>query len=102
LAKHPDAQLDVARIARTTVVAISKEGLVRVVTSRDEGVTITALSLVFDARDAGTTALFSGAIPNLVPMGKRLLLHLVPINSAPNGDGFAVVSEDYGASFRHF
>jgi hypothetical protein len=102
LARLPDAHLDVARIAHTIVVAISKEGLVRVITSRDEGVTMTPLSLVFDARDAGTVALYGGALPRLVALGKRLLLILTATDGASVGEGLGLVSEDFGASFRKF
>lgn len=100
--RRTDVALDVARVARTVVVAISKDGLVRVTTSRDEGVTMTPLSLVFDAKDAQVAALASGVVPTLLPLGKRLLLQLAPTAGVARGDVYALLSEDYGASFRGF
>jgi hypothetical protein len=102
LSRFADAQLDIARLMRTTVVAISKEGLVRVVTSRDEGVTVTPLSLVFDGRDSGNHGLANGARPHLVPMGKRLLLVLTALGPSSKPEAFGLISEDLGASFRAF
>jgi len=102
LAKRTDAVLDVARVARTVVIAVAKDGLVRVTTSRDEGVTMTPLSLVFDAREVGHALAPANTVPTLVPMGKRLMLQLTAPNAASAAESDVLISDDFGASFRTF
>jgi hypothetical protein len=96
-ARQRDVLLDVARVARTVVIALAKDGLVRVTTSRDEGVTMTPLSLVFDARDSNLPNPELRLAPALIGFDKQLQLTL----SAPSGPArFTLWSDDYGASFH--
>lgn len=101
-AMREDVMVDVARVAHTIVIAVSKDGLVRVTTSRDEGATMTPLSLVFDAGELGAATPGSRAVPTLLPFGRRLLLHLRRDVTGSSAAGSALVSEDFGASFRTF
>ena len=96
-ARQRDGLLDVARVARTVVIAIAKDGLVRVTTSRDEGATMTPLSLVFDARDLNIPSPESRLVPALLGFDRLLQLTL----SAPGGSArWTLCSDDYGASFH--
>lgn len=92
-----DVAIDVGRVAHTIVVVASRDGLVRATTSRDEGVTMTPLSLVFDARDGNTPGIVPEIEPTLLGFGKRLELVL----SAPaKGQQWALESRDFGGSFH--
>ncbi len=96
-ARQRDILIDVARVARTIVVALSKDGLVRVTTSRDEGASMTPLSLVFDSRDAHMAGLDATVVPTLLGFDKHLSLSLAAPRS---GARWALGSDDFGASFR--
>ena len=87
--------LDIARVAGTTVVALSMGNVVRVASSRD-GATWTPLSVAFDGAE---NPLSGPRMPTrLLAIGKRLLLHG---GSPRSNDGYGLlVSEDQGASFR--
>jgi hypothetical protein len=89
--------LDVARVGRSIVVAWSREGLVRVTTTRDEGPAAASTALVFDARDANLPGLDTKVVPTLLRFGRRLELSL----SVPGGNArWSLVSDDGKASFR--
>jgi hypothetical protein len=96
-ARQKDVLLDVARIAHTIVIAQSRDGLVRVMTTRDEGASLTPLSLVFDARDASIDGLEPRLVPALLGIGKHLDLVLSVKGTAPR---WALGSDDFGASFH--
>jgi hypothetical protein len=96
-ARQRDVLVDVARVARTVVIALSRDGLVRVTTSRDEGVTMTPLALVFDARDSNLPAAETRFVPALIGFDKQLQLTL-SMQGGPTR--YTLWSDDYGASFR--
>ncbi|MGC4066558.1 MAG: hypothetical protein QM784_18365 [Polyangiaceae bacterium] len=100
----PGTKLDIARIGRATVVAMTSGGVLRITTTRDSGASFTPPTLVFDAKDGAVPALNNGFVATLVPLGNALLLHLRPIGNGrienSGVDGYALRSEDLGASFR--
>lgn len=96
-AQSRSVSIDVARLARTIVLAFAKDGLVRVTSSRDEGASLTPLALVFDARDTQVNGLDKTIVPTLLAFEKNLELTLnVPGTAAR----WALGSIDFGASFR--
>jgi hypothetical protein len=84
--------LDVARVEGTTVLATTMRGIVRVASTRDEGVSWTPITVAFDPAEgrgsADTTARF-------VTVGRRLLL----VGEA-SGGYWALASDDAGASWH--
>jgi hypothetical protein len=97
LAQQRDVSIDVARVGRVIVVALAKDGLVRVTTFRDEGVTRAPLSLVFDAHDSRLSGLQTGLTVSLLGIGQRLYLTLAPRKGSAR---WALASDDRGASFH--
>jgi hypothetical protein len=96
-AQQRDALVDVARVARTIVIAFAKDGLVRVTTSRDEGASLTPVALVFDARDTTVKGLEGKIAPTLIGYEKHLELSLAVTGNTAR---WALGSDDLGASFR--
>jgi hypothetical protein len=84
--------LDVARVDGTTVLAMTMKGIVRVVSTRNDGASWTPPTLAFDPAEGRGVA---EATARLVLNGRRVLLV---------GDGgasyWALASEDAGASWR--
>jgi hypothetical protein len=99
-------KLDVARIGRATVVAMTTAGVLRITTTRDEGASFTPPTLIFDSKDGSVPVLANGFVATLLPMANLLMVHLRAVGNAqaatPSPEGFALVSEDLGASFRSF
>jgi hypothetical protein len=90
-----DFPLDLARVAGTTVLALTMGNVVRVTSSRDGG-SWTPLAVAFDG---GEQALRGARMPTrLLTVGRRLFLH----GSAERANDTygLLVSEDQGASFR--
>jgi hypothetical protein len=102
--RFPGTRLDVARIGHATVVAMTSGGVIRITTTRDEGASFTPPTLVFDGKEGAVPALSNGFVATLVPLGNSLLLHLRPLTNgrteSPGLDGYALRSDDLGASFR--
>jgi hypothetical protein len=84
--------LDVARVNGTTVLAMTMRGIVRVVSTRDEGASWTPVTVAFDPAEGRSGV---DAPARLVTAGPRLLLV---------GDGrssyWALASDDAGASWH--
>jgi hypothetical protein len=88
--------LDVARLAGTTVVAVTMGNVVRVASTRDSGASWTPFAVAYDG---GEHPLAPARMPTqLLAVGKRLLLHGATPRS---GETYALLhSDDQGASFR--
>lgn len=92
------ALLSFARIRGVTVLSLSRAGIVRVVSSRDDGETWAPFTVAYDAVDHGD-GLASEMLPSqLVALDRRLLLVAA---SRRRGQAYPVlVSDDFGASWR--
>ena len=66
--------LDVAKVRGTLVLSSAQDGVVRVVSSRDEGRTFTPAIVAFDAAEYPELALSRSAPTRLLALGERLLL----------------------------
>ncbi len=89
--------VDLARVAGTTVIAVENGGVVRVASSRDDGVTWAPPSIAFDAGEQAALPADSRPPFQLLTLGSRLLLY----GTAKRGSGYPLlVSDDQGASFR--
>ncbi len=88
---------DVARVAGATVVAVESRGIVRVISTRDDGASWTPPNVAFDAAEQrlGTDV---AAPTRLIAFGSRLLLYGA---ASKNSQSYPLlVSDDQGASFR--
>lgn len=94
----PPSGVDVAKLKGTVVLSSSQDGVVRVVSSRDEGRTFTPPVVAFDAAEYPELALARRAPSRLLSLGDRLLL----FGGAVKGnDAYPVLaSDDQGVSFR--
>ncbi|MDX2051058.1 MAG: hypothetical protein SFV15_01620 [Polyangiaceae bacterium] len=95
LEKYP---LDIARANGTTVVAVTMGALVRVASTRNDGVSWTPFSVAFDALEWGQGG-GPETLPNhLLALGAKVTLYA---GFRQMGAVYPVlVSEDFGASFR--
>lgn len=92
------ASLDLARIGSATVVLVESGGIVRVISTRDDGRTWTPPSVAFDAGDPAP-GVGMGRVPlALAPIGSRLFLY--GTSNRSEGTYPLLVSDDQGASFR--
>lgn len=91
-------EVDVARVQGVTVLVVETQGIVRVMSSRDDGATWTPPSVAFDRGEF--PALASGYRPptRLLRLGSRLLLYGAA--SRAGQPYLALASDDQGASFR--
>jgi hypothetical protein len=88
---------DLARVASATVLAVERRGIVRVISTRDDGRTWTPPTVAFDAADTAVRADIT--LPTrLLAAGSRLYLY----GAARRGNESypLLVSDDQGASFR--
>lgn len=93
-AKFP---LDVARIDGVTVVAMTMRGIVRVASSRDDGVSWTPPTVAFDAGERSGWSGETGAPARLVTSGRRLVL----LGGGDRAASYwALASDDAGASWH--
>jgi hypothetical protein len=91
-----EGDLDVARAAGDTVLVVTRGGISRVASTRDDGATWTPVSVAFDAISAGLPA---GAAPSmLLTVGPTVLLYGRPHRTT--GTYVLLSSADHGASFR--
>ena len=89
-------EFDIARVHGTTVVAITTSGIVRVLSSRDNGRTWTPMTVAYDSSEY---PLPRSAMPNrLLRVGRRLFLHGESTRANPTYG--LLYSDDAGASFR--
>jgi hypothetical protein len=91
-------EVDVARVQGVTVLVVETQGIVRTVSSRDDGVTWTPPSVAFDRAEFPALAAGSKAPSRLLRLGPRLLLHGVATRA--NQPYLLLASDDQGASFR--
>jgi len=92
------SDLDVARVAGTTVIAVAHAGIVRVISSRDDGRSWTPPTVAFDSGEDASRA-FRDTVPvELLAIGSRLLLYGAA--RSPDAPYPLLVSTDHGASFR--
>lgn len=90
------AAVDVTRIAGDTVLLVSRGGISRVSSSRDDGRTWAPLTVAFDAVGARWPA---GAAPaRLLTLGDHVLAFGRPFQES--GSYALLVSSDHGAAFR--
>jgi hypothetical protein len=90
--------VDVAKVRGTLVLSVAVDGVVRVVSSRDEGRSFTPAVVAFDA--AEYVELSAGRRPpfRLLALGERLLLFG---GAQKSGDAYLLLaSDDQGVSFR--
>jgi hypothetical protein len=85
--------LSIARIKGVAVIALARDGVVRVISSRDDGATWTPPVVAFDRAEHG------GAAPtHLLSLGSKLLLYA---GSASARDGYpSLWSSDFGTSWQ--
>ncbi len=94
----PASAVDVAKLKGTVVLAAAQDGIVRVISSRDEGRTFTPPIVAFDAAEYPELALMRRAPSRLLSLGDRLLLVGGPVKG---NDAYPVLaSDDQGVSFR--
>ncbi|HET9956375.1 MAG TPA: hypothetical protein VFQ61_17825 [Polyangiaceae bacterium] len=92
------SDFDVARSAGVTVLITANRGVVRVVSSRDDGQTWTPQSVAFDAFEHPALRADVTVPTRLLSAGGRLFLY--GATSKPNQSYPVLVSDDQGASFR--
>jgi len=90
--------VDVAKLKGTIVLSSAQDGVVRVVSSRDEGRTFTPAVVAFDAAEYPELGLSRRAPSRMLALGDRLLLFG---GSAKANETYPVLaSDDQGVSFR--
>jgi hypothetical protein len=89
---------DLARGAGTTIVSVATSGIVRVISSRDDGRTWTPSTIAYDAGELAGARATQEPPWRLLSLGQRVLLY----GSASKAlGGYALLaSEDQGASFH--
>ena len=87
-----------AKLRGTVVLSSAQDGVVRVVSSRDEGRTFTPAIVAFDAAEYPELALSRRAPTRLLALGERLLLFGASVKG--NDTYPLLVSDDQGVSFR--
>jgi hypothetical protein len=88
---------DLTRSAGTTIVAVSQAGIVRVISSRDDGRSWTPPNVAFDAGELTGPARDREPPFRLVSLGQRVLLY----GTSRAGANYALLaSDDQGASFH--
>ena len=98
IAAAPPSGVDVAKLKGTVVLSSAQDGVVRVVSSRDEGRSFTPAVVAFDAVEYPELGLSRRAPSRLLALGERLLLFG---GSVKGNDTYPVLaSDDQGVSFR--
>lgn len=94
----PTQLSDVARVAGTTVIAVSNGEIVRVASSRDSGRSWTPWSVAYDAGERQASAMGLPPPARLLGLDDRLILY----GGAERSDQayLVLVSEDQGASWK--
>jgi hypothetical protein len=98
LASAAVGSVDVAKLKGTLVLSMAQGGVVRVISSRDEGRSFTPPIVAFDAAEYPELAGARRTPSRLLALGERLLLFGAPTRAV---DGYLLlVSDDQGVSFR--
>ena len=94
----PSQAVDIAKVKGTIVLSLAQEGVVRVVSSRDEGRSFTPPVVAFDAAEYPDLGAGRRPPQRLLALGERLLLYA---GAAKSSDAYVVLaSDDQGVSFR--
>jgi hypothetical protein len=94
----PDTEVDLAKVKGVVVLSAARAGVVRVVSSRDDGRSFTPPVVAFDAAEYPELASARPPPARLLSLGDRLLLYA---GSERASDAYPVlVSDDQGVSFR--
>jgi hypothetical protein len=96
---HPGASaVDVAKVKGTIVLSVVQDGVVRVLSSRDEGRSFTPAVVAFDAAEYPELNLSRRAPGRMLALGERLLLFG---SASKSSEPYALLaSDDQGVSFR--
>ncbi len=90
--------VDVAKVRGTLVISVATEGVVRVISSRDEGRSFTPAVVAFDAAEYPELGAQRRPPFRLLALGERLLVYA---GAAKSSEAYPVlVSDDQGVSFR--
>lgn len=89
---------DVTRVSGATIVSVASSGVVRVISTRDDGKSWTPPSVAFDAGELGERGRAAEAPWHLVSLGSRVLLY--GASSKATGGYPLLASDDQGASFH--
>jgi hypothetical protein len=89
---------DIARISGATVLAVETRGIVRVISTRDDGASWTPPTVAFDSAEYPNLRVDVPTPTRLISLGSRLLLYGAATKSSQS---YALLaSDDQGASFR--
>jgi hypothetical protein len=92
------SSVDLAKLKGTLVLSLGQGGIVRVISSRDEGRSFTPPIVAFDAAEYPELAGARRPPTRLLALGERLLLFGAPTRGS---DGYLLLaSDDQGVSFR--
>lgn len=91
-------RLAAARVRGATVLALTRQGIVRVASSRDDGRTWTPWTVAYDREERGALGRVESPPSRLLALEGRVLLYGEA--SSPGGDYPSLVSDDFGASWR--
>jgi hypothetical protein len=94
----PGATFALARVRGATVLALSREGVVRVASSRDDGQSWTPWTVAYDRAERGAQGATEAPPTHLLALGGRVLLYGTALGSA--GDYPLLASDDLGASWH--
>jgi hypothetical protein len=95
---RPEASLAVARVRGVAVLAMAHQGIVRVVSSRDDGETWTPSVVAYDHEEHAHLSRAQQVPARLLALDDRVLMYA---GSAQPRSGYPVlVSDDYGASWQ--
>jgi hypothetical protein len=92
------ATVDLAKVKGIVVVSLVQEGVVRVISSRDDGRTFTPPVVAFDAAEYPELATGRRAPGRLLALGDRVLLYGGAVKSSE--PYLLLASDDQGVSFR--
>ncbi len=98
LVGSPAAAVDLAKLKGTIVLSVVREGVVRVLSSRDEGKTFTPAVVAYDAAEHASLAAGRRSPGRLLAWGERLLLYGGA--EKPTEPYLLLASDDQGVSFR--
>ncbi len=92
--------VDIAKVKGTIVLSVAQEGVVRVVSSRDDGKSFTPPVVAFDAAEYPELGAARRAPLRLLALGERLLLYAGAGTGKSNDAYVVLASDDQGVSFR--